>query len=77
MSDPSGADAEKSHPKFWWFEGESVREIARRLNVDGVQRLEVRIDHEDHMTMRVIGPSLPQAEETDVNFSHVCPPICP
>lgn len=63
--------------KYWWFEGDSVAELQRRLISTPGARLEVRIDRDDKMTLRVvdIAAKAPLSED-DINYSHVCPPAC-
>ena len=64
--------------KYWWFQGESVKELSARLAADpSAVRLEVRLDG-DKMTFRVVGgPAVREATDPDINDSHLCPPFCP
>ena len=65
--------------QYWWFQGESVKELCDRLVVDpGAVRLEVRIDDEQRMTFRVVGGVQTRLhDDPDINDSHLCPPFCP
>lgn len=62
--------------EYWWFEGESVAELARRLGATENARLEVRIDRDKHMTLRVVAHGAAVQGGEDINVSHVCPPFC-
>lgn len=74
-----------SHNQFWWFQGDSVVELAARLAAADptTARLEVRIDADHHMTFRVVDTR--PADQTlsvqmgtaDINNSWLCPPACP
>lgn len=63
--------------RYWWFDKETVDALRAKLDA-GAQRLEVRIDHNQFMTLRVIPLGEVAAQEGgDLNKSNVCPPICP
>lgn len=65
---------------FYWFRGESVRELASRLTAANpdTARLEVRLAG-DKMTLTVVPESEVTASRINppINDSHVCPPQCP
>jgi hypothetical protein len=64
---------------YHWFQGESVRELANRLQLAGpdTARLEVRTEGKK-MLLRVVPHADSRAitATTDINDSRVCPPIC-
>lgn len=72
---------EKTRP-YWWWQGDSVVELTRRLNAAGPEaRLEVHIDAAQHATFVVIPPGADVERATNplgppINESFVCPPRC-
>lgn len=63
---------------FWWFQGDSVREITARLNANPDGRLVVRLKGKK-MTLDVEGDVSTHIHvpgHTPVNESHLCPPDC-
>jgi hypothetical protein len=70
---------EKTRP-YWWFQGDSVRELLARLTESPDARLEVHLAENQKMTFVVL-PSGEAATRDPIrppiNESHVCPPSCP
>jgi hypothetical protein len=64
--------------RYHWFQGESVRELARQLGEAGPDaRLEVRVDAKQSMTFTVVPSGISTQSHTSINESHLCPPDCP
>lgn len=66
---------------FYWFAGESVRELRRQLDVVGDEaRVEFHVDG-NHATIEVQEPAQEGVEPLRplprINDSHICPPVCP
>jgi len=62
---------------FWWFEWETMADLAARILSAGPgSRLEVHLD-KHKMTFEVVGPNVQAAKVAPLNKSHVCPPDCP
>lgn len=63
---------------FWWFEWETMAELAARILAGGPgSRLEVHLDEAHTMTFEVVGTDVEAARSEPLNKSHVCPPDCP
>lgn len=71
---PVRSKKSKASP-YWWFQGESVREITRRLNENPDGRLVVRLQGKE-MTLDVESVGISIESHNPVNESHVCPPDC-
>jgi hypothetical protein len=66
---------------YWWWKGESVEELTRRLNAAGPgARFEVHIDAQQHATMIVLPPDAEEVTAQSfgppINDSFICPPRC-
>lgn len=66
---------------YYWFSGESVRELRRQLDIVGDDaRVEFHVE-EHHATIEVHEPPAEGVEPLrplpPINDSHVCPPSCP
>lgn len=70
----------KKEPDFYWFQGDSVIELVRRLVLAGPEtaRLEVYLEN-NKMTFMVWpdGAREGEAKLAPINDSRACPPICP
>ena len=67
--------------KYWWFQGDSVRELTRQLAEAGAfARLEIH-PVGDGLKLFVIASGGVGADEGGggggINDSHTCPPSCP
>lgn len=63
--------------RYWWFRGESVAELTKRLHETENARLEVHLAG-DKMTLEVVDEGVVTTSRTPpINESHVCPPQCP
>jgi len=72
-----------SKPDFWWFEGESVRTIAKQLLRLGTDNVRFKVIPDgDKVLLQVTGkPSADDSASVEavfppVNESHPCPPDC-
>ena len=66
---------------YFWFSGDSVRELRRQLDVVGDDaRVEFHIDENNHATIEVREPTQEGIEPLRplpaINDSHICPPVC-
>lgn len=64
---------------YFWFQGDSVEELRRRLANTGLDvRVEFHIEG-DKAFIHVVDPEngTRAGDEPPINDSHPCPPICP
>jgi len=66
---------------FYWFSGESVRELRRQLDVVGDDARVEFYPEGDDATIEVHEPTqegvAPLRSLPPINDSHICPPMCP
>jgi hypothetical protein len=63
-------------PPYWWFDKETAYALRDQLSAGPIQRLEVRVDADNNMTLHVIQQGV-SAASVPLNKSHICPPVCP
>lgn len=64
--------------RYWWFQGDSVRQLKARLATSSDEAILKVTPHGNDLTLEVLEPGEAEGRAVGgpLNESHICPPVC-